>query len=326
MHTRPRSEAAKGISLNSIVEEAALYEEAVRYGVVACYAMLPPALKHSIMGLFREGWSRDVGGKLLAFVRALSCHNGRWIDSSPKLSEEETGLIDEIIRAESESGRRNYFPLILMHSVFCEVELQRLLLAPARAISGDLIEAQVAEKPSFNVTAMEAWSQGNIPGTLGITGMVVCALRWGLRQRRPAIKDWVQSQFVPAYQAIISNRALSQAIEVIRGNFRNPACHGEVIQYSKADYEHLAKLVVGTDSVAAWRRSNTGFSMNAGEAVLHNHLVLKRRENSDMETKVSSDGFARCPWCRTWFPVARKTAWDGARHVPCGAPLRLVST
>ena len=320
-----------GLSLESVHEEAALYEESRQYGAV--FLQRPQESMFRISKLFTRlvpitTIGSNFSGILSGFFSYVCTGYGhdsrRWIDSSPRLSEQASALVADLIGEESEQTRCNYLPLIVMQSVLCEIELQRILVEPARIISEDIMAAQREENRSFNLEAMDAWAERQVPATLGITCMVVCGLRWGLKQRRAAVGDFVASKFKEDYIPIITSGNLSLALDEIRTKFRNASCHGRKTQYANAEYKRLGQLVFGANSVTAWSRIQNQLKIDPGLAVLHNHLSLRRSERVELDAFVSRDGYIKCPCCDRYFSIRGTKNWDGTRHLACGAPLNLV--
>jgi hypothetical protein len=44
----------------------------------------------------------------------------------------------------------------------------------------------------------------------------------------------------------------------------------------------------------------------------------------ELDARLNSKGFVRCPFCRKTFSSESSSSWDGSRHVSCGVRLHLV--
>jgi hypothetical protein len=187
------------------------------------------------------------------------------------------GIIKLILRGERELGSNdNYLVLVILGSAILEKSLIQLLGDPAREVSNEIINSHLKYNKNYNIKSLEDWRDGKIRGSLGTVGMIFYGLRIGLKQKRELIQSFVNRHFLPEYEECLMDVHMMKTLDYVRHKYRNPACHLNRDSFQKEDYVDLSNKIVGNKNISEWLNNLSKKKKKADEALLHNHLVLRR--------------------------------------------------
>lgn len=157
----------------------------------------------------------------------------------------------------------DYGMLINSACVMMEAELNKILIEPAKKISGELITPlQNIRKYHSQYDLLNRWASGEIKTTIGIGILVLLALRKGLEQNNNFLLTFLKSIVSDAFIEGISNKSLGSCLETIRNEFRNPSCHG-VRVFNETDYLRFVDLMVSNSDFKSW--DSSGMKNNIGK-------------------------------------------------------------
>jgi hypothetical protein len=133
-----------------------------------------------------------------------------------------------LLRFEAMLGPSDDFGyLIGPASQILEIELDRLLIEPSRAMARSLIDALLLDPDGVKqARALEAWAEGRVPATIGVGSLVLLALRRGCEHRLEPASAFLESRFASPYRDLLLSKGLGRGLDIIRVRFRNPACPG----------------------------------------------------------------------------------------------------
>jgi hypothetical protein len=160
--------------------------------------------------------------------------------------------------------------LIVPACAILEGELRRLLANPALPIADELFAALAPHPGSVPFSALDDWRRGR-PPMLYTLVLLLAALRRGLGQGRPAVHDFVAEHFRPEFVALARGPHLTDDLDRVRREFRNPASHAEKV-FGPGDYERFARLLVAANRLGDWDRDGPDVPTAEGSGVLHHHL------------------------------------------------------
>jgi hypothetical protein len=163
-----------------------------------------------------------------------------------------------------------------------ESELGDLLLAPAREVAGTLAEALRDGGKPKQAELLQPWADGRFPPTIGTASVVLMGLRYAAD--RPACVRFLEANFRPGFAALARSKELGAALDTIRTEFRNPACHG-LRAFGPAEYQQFARLAVAREQLAEWVRAGPRLSGAAGALGLLHHLLAGSLRLSDPGTE-----------------------------------------
>lgn len=197
-------------------------------------------------------------------------------------------LLETLVRQEQRTERsENHIHLVLLASTLIEAEMGALLAEPAREVVRSILDAQIAHNPKYKTEALEGWTEKKVSTSLGIEIMILCGLRWGILQERRDILDFLDRHFNRGYVRLARDIRLAAAVDAIRAEYRNPAHHGERVEYGRRDFSELCRLVSGKTSFSRWL-PNPGRVRGPDVGVLHNHLILRKGTNHLPDSSTAS--------------------------------------
>jgi hypothetical protein len=166
--------------------------------------------------------------------------------------------------------------LMGLASQIVETELDRLLATPALAIAPSLIEALKQKKKDREpAEILESWAAKEKWTALGIESIILLALRRGCDQGIPAVREFLETHFLPDYEALVRSKPLGQCLDQIRTQ-RNAIVHKGAL-FDAVGYEGFIRQVVGHRRFALWAQHGPEPAPPAADAaILHHHLEYSR--------------------------------------------------
>ncbi len=167
----------------------------------------------------------------------------------------------------------DYGILIVPASQILEAELDRLLVTPARAILQSMIDALLYSRAyQRQAKILEEWAERSFQATLGTASLTLLALRYGYEQDNLTIKEFISKHFREVYGALLRSGDLGKCVDVIRDQFRNPACHGRAI-FNGLEYAQFMSLMFANDSAVNWDLQGPSMAEPpASKGVFYHHL------------------------------------------------------
>jgi Domain of unknown function (DUF4384) len=155
-----------------------------------------------------------------------------------------------------------------------EAELHRGVTGPAREIAPALVSALAASKKSRKqAEVLSAWANETIPPTLGVTSLVLLALRRGCQQESLEVEGFLRDSFQPPYATVLRSKTPGQELNRIRESFRNPACHG-LKTFGAEEYGAFLELLLGARRWAEWDAVGSAPEpLQAGRGLLVQYLL-----------------------------------------------------
>jgi Domain of unknown function (DUF4384) len=177
--------------------------------------------------------------------------------------------------------RDDFGYLIGPASQILEAELRRLLFEPARLLAPALVSAMGDDPRSGKRAAiLEQWAEAKIPTTIGIGSLLLMALRRCCAAGSESIRDFLDSRFAPAYRELLMTNGPACGLDIIREQFRNPACHGTA-SFDASAYREFARLTIANRGFASWdERGSDPPDPDPGSGILHHHLYLSHQRSS----------------------------------------------
>jgi hypothetical protein len=173
---------------------------------------------------------------------------------------------------DSLDGALDFWGAVWMGSQLAEGVLGNLLGAPAREVSGPLLEVLAGPGPSRQV--LEAWLAGQ-PLTLVALQVILRAFREAQALHRPEPAEALVRFFGPDQAGLLSSGGPEACLEKIRSIKLLAEVPSRPL--SRVDYVELLKWLVGARSLSLWDRQGPRPSPPRAEvAILHHYLRLKR--------------------------------------------------
>jgi hypothetical protein len=111
---------------------------------------------------------------------------------------------------------------------------------------------------------------------IGTISLLLLALRRGCEHRIEPVLEFLDTRFAPGYRALLISKKLGQNLDVVRKEFRNPACHGTRI-FGRDPYTQFARRVIANDCFLDWdARGPSPQPPGAELGLLHHHLEQTR--------------------------------------------------
>ena len=142
-----------------------------------------------------------------------------------------------------------------------------------KSVIDEIAVAQKTKNKRYQTETMVKWAEGKVETSLGIVIMLLCGIRWALQRGSSIISEFLHQHFQSEFLDIVNDSRLTKSLEIIRNDYRNPAHHGRRVDYARSDYEALARLATGFNTVSSWMKCNPS-PVSPDIGVLHNHLVL----------------------------------------------------
>jgi hypothetical protein len=191
-------------------------------------------------------------------------------------------VISEILKEENHTGPNdNFLTLVILGSALLDKFLVEIVAEPAREFADAIIESHLKRNRNYNVQALEGWRDGKVPASLGIVVMILSGLRRGLKQGRELIRSYIQKNFLPAYEECIMDVRMINAVDYVRSQYRNPACHLNRGFFNYNEYKDLSIIIVGNPSFNEWLKESLYSKKEPDKAIFHNHLVLHKIQQTD---------------------------------------------
>ena len=191
------------------------------------------------------------------------------------LDEHCTELVDILMTFERLS-LGNAHPEVMYCTILVEVGLAKIHRVPQPEVLSAIIGAQKQHKKNYNTETMEKWADGTIQTTFGVLIMLLCGIRWALRQKSSVVSQFIEERFQAPYRSIVSDSGLTKSLETIRKDYRNPAHHGGRVKFARSEVEQLMLLSTGCKRVSDWLKKQDIRPFGPDIGVLHNHLILSR--------------------------------------------------
>jgi hypothetical protein len=117
---------------------------------------------------------------------------------------------------------------------------------------GSYLVAVLADKGTKSqVEILEKWLKGTLPTTIGISSLAVYAIRKGIEHGSEAVQSFVNSVWNGPLGRGLTTPGFGRNLDLIRGRFRNPACHGTGL-FGVNDYEAFLDLLIANRRLLIW--------------------------------------------------------------------------
>lgn len=168
--------------------------------------------------------------------------------------------------------------IILACQVF-ESILEQILAAPAHELGEPLLAGMKSKRKNRKqVEILEKWLAGVVPTTIGVHSLLLLALRRGLESEVSIVQDFIAARFQEGYSAKLLSKGLGRAIDRLRQEFRNPACHGFGGPFTPQGYRDFVRLLVAQSELRVWDEAGPERFPEAEEGLLHHHLADRQRD------------------------------------------------
>lgn len=200
----------------------------------------------------------------------------------------------------------DYGMLMVPACQILETELLSRFLAPLRDVGANLVAALRDAGDKKQAVLLEQWSSGQLPGTIGLCCVALLACYRATEKGDADVLDLFRAEFSDAYLEGFRGNRLGRALDRLRTEFRNPACHGTVT-FGRTHYAGFVNLLVAAPTFNEFH--NTLASQD-GQLVFHllHHTGGYRLKFAKRELWART---GKCPVCN--YPYK----WDGQWCMNC---------
>jgi hypothetical protein len=164
------------------------------------------------------------------------------------------------------AGEADYGVVIAPACVVLELVVGQLLGSVGDRTSGQLVDALAAAGRKSQAKLLEKWIVGQLPMTMGLQVTLLAAIEKALAG--PSGID-VAQEFggTNHYRMLLTLGRLPMLLELVRTEYRNPACHG-ARTFDQAEYAEFARLLLTRSGFREWYRRGPA-EIDAGLLDLH---------------------------------------------------------
>lgn len=137
----------------------------------------------------------------------------------------------------------DYGMLIIPACQILESELNARLLEPALPISGEMARVLRDAGDAKQAAILDKWGARELPATIGTACIVLLAIHRALERQDDGVCRFVLYEYRWAYRRCLRKNRLCGALNKLRNEFRNPACHGTA-EFDAGRYGEFVDLLV----------------------------------------------------------------------------------
>lgn len=161
--------------------------------------------------------------------------------------------------------------LIIPACQILETELSNRVLQPARLIRERLVDVLRNAGDAKQATLLEKWGAGELPATIGMCCIVFLACYRAVELGDEGVTGFLQEEFCSGYLGGVRGNRLGRALDSLRNEFRNPACHGTTA-FDRTGYGKFVGLLVNRPTLNEFDSA----AIDSDDGLLVNHLLHHR--------------------------------------------------